>query len=68
MDTTMEVQDMKMILNSKHVWQFTKNLVLEPNDEDKKFIVNGKKNMVEGVMTIYISREIHFHTSGATIA
>jgi hypothetical protein len=37
--------------------------LLDPKDEHEKFIMNGKKDEVVGVMLTYIYREIHFHTS-----
>jgi hypothetical protein len=39
-------------------------VVLDPKDDSRKFIIDGKKDDVVGVVTTYISREIHFHTSG----
>jgi len=57
-------QDMETLLKSKGLWQFTKTAVPDPKDDQQKFVIDGKKDEVVGVITTYISREIRFHTSG----
>jgi hypothetical protein len=35
-----------------------------PTDDQEKFVVDGKMDEAVGVITTYISWEIHFHLSG----
>jgi hypothetical protein len=41
-----------------------KTVIPYPTDDHAKFIVDGKKDEVVGVITNYISRKIHFHLIG----
>ena len=50
--------DMEILLKSKGLWQYTKVAILDPIDVHEKFVVDGKKDEVVGVITSYISWEI----------
>jgi hypothetical protein len=39
-------------------------VVLDPKDDQQKFVNDGKKDDATRVITTYISMEIHFDTSG----
>ena len=54
---------METLLESKGLWKYTKVVIPDPTNVDAKFIINRKKDKVVGLITTYISREIHFHTS-----
>jgi hypothetical protein len=56
--------DMETLLKSKGLWKYTKTVIPDPMDDQMKFVVDGKKDEVVGVITTYISWEIQFHTSG----
>jgi hypothetical protein len=55
---------METLLKSKGLWQYTETAILDPTDDQAQFVVDGKKDKVVGVITNYISCEIHFHISG----
>jgi hypothetical protein len=55
--------NMETLLKSKGLWQYTKVVILDLKDDQVKFVVDGKKDEAIGVITTYISQEIHFHTS-----
>jgi hypothetical protein len=55
---------METLLKSKGLWQYTKILILNPIDDQVKFVVHGKKDEVVGIIMTYISWEIKFHLSG----
>ena len=55
---------MENLLKSKGFWQYTKVIVPDQMDNQDKFVINENKKEVVGVIMAYISREIHFHTSG----
>lgn len=57
------VTDMETLLKSQGLWKYTKVSILDPSDDQAKFIINGKKDEAIGVITTYISHEIRFHTS-----
>ena len=54
---------METLLKSKGLWKYMKMTIPETTDAAAKFVINGKKYEAGGVITTYISREIHFHTS-----
>jgi hypothetical protein len=56
--------DMETLLKRKGLWHYTKLIILDPKDDQMKFVINGKKYEDVGVTTTYISHDIHFHTSG----
>jgi len=60
----MWAQDMESLLKSKVLWSFTKTMIPNLKDDKHKFVIDGRKDEVLGVITTYIFREIHFHTSG----
>jgi hypothetical protein len=41
--------------------------VLDPKDDEQKFVINMKKYEAIGVMTTYTSREIHFIQVGSIV-
>jgi hypothetical protein len=55
--------DMETLLKRKGLWQYTNIAITYPIDDREKFVVDGKKDEVVGVITRYISWEIHFHIS-----
>ena len=55
---------METLLKRKGLWNFKKTAITNPTDVDAKFVINVKNDEIVGVNTTYISREIHFHTSG----
>lgn len=55
---------METILKSKLSWQYMKTMIPNPTDDYEKFVVDGKKDEVVGVITTYISQEIQFHIIG----
>jgi hypothetical protein len=57
------VQYIENFLKGKALWQFTKNIMPNLEDEHKNFMVNGKKDEAIRVIMTYISREIYFHIS-----
>jgi hypothetical protein len=56
--------NMETLLNSKGMWKYMKSMILDPINDQTNFIVDGKKDKVVGVITTYISQEIHFHING----
>jgi hypothetical protein len=56
--------NMKALLKRKGLWKYMKVIILDPIDNQTKFIVDGKKDEVVGVITTYILWEIHFHLNG----
>jgi hypothetical protein len=46
---------METLLKSKGLWKYTKVMIPDPTDDHAKFIVDGKKDEVVGVITTYIS-------------
>jgi hypothetical protein len=48
----------KPYLKRKGLWQYTKVVIPDPTDDQEKFVVDGKKDEVVGVITTYISWEI----------
>ena len=54
---------MEALLKNKTLWQFTKTMISYLKDDQQKFVINGKKDEVVGLISTYISREICFHTS-----
>jgi hypothetical protein len=56
--------EMKTLLKSKGLWKYTKIVIPYPTDDRENFAIDGKKDESLGVITTYISREIHFHISG----
>jgi hypothetical protein len=56
--------NMETLLKSKGLWKYTKVMIPDPTYDQKKFVVDGKKDEVVGVIMTYILREIRFHLSG----
>jgi hypothetical protein len=54
-------------VEEKRALEVYKVVIPDPKDDQVKFVIDGKKDEVVGVITTYISQEIHFHTSGSTI-
>ena len=54
---------METLLKSKGLWQYTNTMIPDPTNDQEKFIVDGKKDEVMGVIMTYISLEIRFHIS-----
>jgi hypothetical protein len=50
--------------HSKGLWKYMKVVIPNPTDDHMNFIVDGKKDESVGVITTYISQEIHFNLSG----
>jgi len=46
--------DMKNLLKSKGLWQYTNIVVLDPTDCQENFIVDGKKDEGMGVIMTYM--------------
>jgi len=47
--------NMETFLKIKGLWQYIKTLILYPKNDQKKFVINGNKYYVFGVITTYIS-------------
>jgi hypothetical protein len=47
--------DMETLLKSKGLWKYTKVVIPDPTDASAKFVIDGKKDEVVGVITTYIS-------------
>jgi hypothetical protein len=58
--------DMETLLKSKGLWKYMKTVILDPIDDQEKFIVDGNKDEVVGVIMTYISWEIHFTSVEST--
>jgi hypothetical protein len=56
--------DMESLLKSKGLWQYMKDVIPYPIDNQEKFTIDGKKYEVVGVITTYILWEIQFHFNG----
>jgi hypothetical protein len=56
--------DMETLLKSKRLWQYMKTVIPDPMEEQAIFVVDGKKDEYVGVITTYISWEIHFDIIG----
>ena len=54
---------METLLKIDGLWKYTKVIIPYLTDDQKKFVINEKKDKVVGIITTHISREIHFHTS-----
>jgi hypothetical protein len=50
--------DMETLLKSKGLWKYMKTVIPDPTDDQEKFVVDGKKDEVVGVIMTYISWEI----------
>ena len=46
---------MEMLLKIKGLWKYMKVMILDPSDDQEKFVINGNKDEVVGVITTYIS-------------
>ena len=55
---------METLPKIKGVQKYTKYVIPYHVDDQDKFIIDRKKDEANGVIMAYISREIHFHTSG----
>jgi len=55
---------MKTLLKRKGFWQYTEIEIPNPTNDHAKFIVDGKKDEVVGIIAIYILWEIHYHLIG----
>jgi hypothetical protein len=55
---------METMLKSKGMWQYTKVTIPDPTNASTKFSIDGNKDEAIGVITTYISQEIHFHING----
>jgi hypothetical protein len=56
--------DIEILLKSKGLWKYTKTVILDPMDDQVKFVIDDKKHEAVGVIMTCISWEIRFHTSG----
>ena len=45
--------DMETLLKSKGLWKYTNIVILDPIDDHKKFIVDGKKDEYVGLIVTY---------------
>jgi hypothetical protein len=53
--------DMETLLKRKGLWQYTKTAIPYLKDDQTKFVVDGKKDEVVGIITTDLSWEICFH-------
>jgi hypothetical protein len=60
-------QDMETLLKNKALWQFTETMVLDLKDRQHKFIIDGKKVEVVGVIMTYTIARFTFIKVGWTI-
>jgi hypothetical protein len=58
--------DMETLLKRKGLWKYMKVVIPDPTDDQEKFIVDGKKDEVVGVIMTYISWEIDFTSVEST--
>jgi hypothetical protein len=54
---------MESLLKIKGLWKYMKILIPDSTANQKKFVVDKKKDEDMGVITTYILQEIWFHTS-----
>jgi len=52
---TVWAPDMETPLKSKGLWKYMHISILDPTDDEEKFVVDGKKDEVVRVITAYIS-------------
>ena len=55
---------MEALLKTKGLWKYMKTTILYPSHDQVKFVIDEKKDEAIGVVTTYISQDIHFHRSG----
>ena len=55
---------METLLKRKGLWKYTKVVIPYPTYASTKIFIDGKKDEAIGIITTYISWDIHFHISG----
>jgi hypothetical protein len=55
---------METLLKRKGLWKYMNIVIPNQMDDQEKYIIDGKKDEVVGVITTHILWEIHFHLSG----
>jgi hypothetical protein len=55
---------METLLKIKGLWKYTKVVIPDPTYDQTKFMFDGKKDDVVGVIITYNSWKIRFHLSG----